>query len=103
MDDLALSINTRKVHTFVATHRLNSSTRKDEEQTKTKRMKIKVIEPTGSNEGDRQERDRTPLRMTINTEKNKEPTITDSTLVIDEGIEDAIEKTGNSEIEDMKN
>ena len=103
MDDLALDINTQRVHTFVATHRLIRSTRQDEEQTKTKRVKIKVIEPTSSNEGDRQEMERLPLRITINTEKDKEPTIKESTLVINEVIEDAIAKIQNSESEDMNN
>ena len=91
---MALDINSQKVHTFVATHRLIRPTRQDEEQTKTKRIKIKVIEPTVSNDGDRQETGRLPLRITINTEK--EPTITESTLVIDEVIEDAIAKNSES-------
>ena len=100
---MALEINNQKVHAFVASHRLIRSARQDEEQTKIKKMRIKVMEPKSSNEGDRQETERAPLRMTFNTEQNREFSIKDTTLVIDEGIEDAIEKSGNSEIEDKKN
>ena len=103
MDDLALEINTQRVHTFVATHRLIRSSRQDEEHTKIKRVKLKVNEPTSSNEGERQEMDRLPLRITINTQKDKEPTITESTLVINEVIDEAIAKIGNSNGKDMNN
>ena len=103
VDDMAVAINDHKVLAYVASHRLVRSTRQDEEQTNIKKMRIKVMEPTSSNEGDRQETERAPLRMTSNTEQNKEFSIKDTTLVIDEGIEDAIEKSGNSEIEDKKN
>ena len=103
MDDLALDINTQRVHTFVAMHRLIRPTRQDEEPTKVKRVKLKVTETTRTNEGERQETERLPLRIVINTQKDKQPTITESTLVINEVIDEAIAKIGNINSEDMNN
>ena len=103
VDDLALDINTQRVHTFVAMNRLIRPTRQDEEPTKVKRVKLKVTETTRTNEGERQETERLPLRIVINTQKDKQPTITESTLVINEVIDEAIAKIGNINSEDMNN
>ena len=93
VDDMALEINNQKVHAFVASHRLVRSARQDEEGTKIKKMRIRLVEPKCSIESDRQETtDRAPLRMNFNTEQNKEFSIKDTTLVIDEEVKEASEK-----------
>ena len=93
VDNMALEINNQKVHAFVASHRLIRSARQDEEGTKIKKMRIRLMEPKSSIESDRQEpTERAPLRMTFNTDQNREFSIKDTTLVIDEEVKEASEK-----------
>ena len=103
VDNLALDINTQRVHTFIAVHRIIRPTKQDEEHAKVKRVKLKVTEITRTNEEERKEPERLPLRIVINTQKDKQPTITESTLVINEVIDEAIAKIGNINSEDMNN
>ena len=106
VDNLALDINTQRVHTFIAVHRIIRPTKQDEEHAKVKRVKLKVTEITRTNEEEekRKEPERLPLRIVINTQKDKQPTITENSLVIDEiedeVINEAIMKIGNINSED---
>ena len=95
VDDMAMEINNHKVLAYVASHRLVRQNRQEEEQPRIKKIRIRVMEPTSSNES---ETERAPLRMTLNTEQNREFSITDTPLVINEYIEDDSVKSEKSEI-----
>ena len=83
VDDMAVAINDHKVLAYVASHRLVRPTRLEEEQPRIKKIRIRVMEPTSSNDSE----ERGPIRMTLNSERNGEFSIKDTPLVINESEE----------------
>ena len=111
MDNLALDLNTQKVHTFLAKHKIIRPTIQEDDQVKVKKVRVKVTETTKTNEEEersqeekRTELERGPLKIVINTHKGKMPHIMESSLIIDEVndevINEAITKGGGTNSND---
>ena len=112
VDDMAVAINDHKVLAYVASHRLARPTRLEEDQPRLKKIRIRVMEPTSSNDSERngefsiadtplvidESEERGPLKMTLNSEQTGEFRITDTTPVINEYIETDSVKSEKSEI-----
>ena len=112
VDDMAVAIGDHKVLAYVASHRLARHTRLEEDQPRLKKIRIRVMEPTSSNDNERDgefsipdtplvidESDyRGPLKMTLNSKQTGEFKIMDTTPLFNEYIETDNVKSEKSEI-----
>ena len=101
VDDMAVAIGDHKILAYIASHRLARPTSLDEDQPRLKKIRIRAMEPTNSNDNERDgefinpdtplvidESDyRGPLKMTLHSKQTGEFKIIDTAPLFNEYIE----------------